>query len=247
MKSVALRTLTVVVSCSIALLVTAFGNGADDSGWVELMGGDELGVWRKPTGDWIVGGDAGLLPENPKLLAPKPGMGTIINGKTGKTRNLVSSQEFGDLEAHFEFLVPKGSNSGVKFEGLYEIQIADSFGVAKPKGSHCGGIYPRAEMLPKYHHIDDGTPPLVNAAKRPGEWQTLDVVFRAPRFARDGTKVENARFVKVVLNGQVIHENVDVKSPTGHVWRLPEIAKGPILLQGDHGPVAFRKIRVRAF
>ena len=71
------------------------------------------------------------------------------------------------------------------------------------------------------------------------------MTFRAPRFARDGTKVENARFVKVVLNGQVIHENVDVKSPTGHVWRQKEVAQGPILLQGDHGPVAFRNIRVR--
>jgi Domain of Unknown Function (DUF1080) len=247
MKTVTLRTLPVVVSCLIVLLITAFVNGADESGWVELIGADELGAWRKPAGDWIVGGDAELLPENPKLLAPKPGKGTIINSKTGKTRNLLSSETFGDLEAHFEFLVPKGSNSGVKFEGLYEIQIADSFGVAKPKGSDCGGIYPRAEMLPKYHHIDDGTPPLVNAAKRPGEWQSLDVVFRAPRFARDGTKVENARFVKVVLNGQVIHENVDVKSPTGHVWRQREFAQAPILLQGDHGPVAFRKIRVRAF
>ena len=81
-------------------------------------------------------------------------------------------------------------------------------------------------MLPKYHHIDEGTPPRVNAARPPGEWQSLDVTFRAPRFARDGTKVENARFVKVVLNGQVIHENVDVKSPTGHVWRLTEDRQG---------------------
>jgi Domain of Unknown Function (DUF1080) len=246
MKTVMLRTLTAVVSCSIGLLVTTLVNGDDESGWIELIGEDSLGAWRTPTGDWIVAGDAEPQTDNPKLLAAKPGRRTIINGKTGKTRNLLSSQDFGDVEAHFEFLVPKGSNSGVKFEGYYEIQIADSFGVKQPTGSHCGGIYPRAEMLPKYHHIDEGTPPLLNASRRPGEWQTLDVTFRAPRFARDGTKVENARFVKAVLNGQLIHENVDVKSPTGHVWRLPEVAKGPILLQGDHGPVAFRKIKVRA-
>jgi Domain of Unknown Function (DUF1080) len=246
MKIVMLRTLTMIVSCSIGLVATAFVHGDDESGWIELIGEDSLGSWRKPTGDWMVAGDAELKADNPKLLAPKPGRGTIINGKTGRTTNLLSSQDFGDLEAHFEFLVPKGSNSGVKFEGFYEIQIADSFGVKEPTGSHCGGIYPRAEMLPKYHHIDDGTPPLLNASRKPGDWQTLDVTFRTPRFARDGTKVENARFVKVVLNGQMIHENVDVKSPTGHVWRLPEVAKGPILLQGDHGPVAFRKIRIRA-
>jgi hypothetical protein len=245
MKKMTLRVMSTLLSCSIALLVTAFVNGADEPEWIKLIGEDSLSAWRKPTGDWIVAGDAVLDPEHPKLLLPKAGKGTIINGKTGKARNLFSSLNFGDLEAHAEFLVPKGSNSGVKFEGFYEIQIADSFGVKKPTASHCGGIYPRAEMLPKYHHIDEGTPPLVNAAKRPGEWQTLEVVFRAPRFARDGTKVENARFAKVVLNGQVIHENVDVKSPTGNVWRQQEVAEGPILLQGDHGPVAFRNIRVR--
>ena len=156
------------MSCSIGLLVaTAFVNGADESGWVDLIGEHGLDAWRKPTGDWIVGGDAEPQAEQPKLLAAKPGRGTIVNGKTGKTRNLLSSQDFGDLEAHFEFLVPKGSNSGVKFEGFYEIQIADSFGVKKPTGSHCGGIYPRAEMLPKYHHIDEGTPPLRQRGRRP--------------------------------------------------------------------------------
>jgi Domain of Unknown Function (DUF1080) len=245
MNTAARRTISVVMSCSLSLLVTAFVSAADESDWVDLIGETGLDAWRKPTGDWIVGGDAEPQPEHPKLLAAKPGKGTLVNGNTGKTRNLLTSQDFGDIQAHFEFLVPKGSNSGVKFEGFYEIQIADSFGVAKPTASHCGGIYPRAEMLPRYHHIDDGTPPLVNAARPAGEWQTLDVTFRAPRFARDGTKVENARFEKVVLNGQVIHENIEVKSPTGHVWRLNEVAKGPILLQGDHGPVAFRHIRVR--
>jgi hypothetical protein len=164
---------------------------------------------------------------------------------SGKTRNLLTKQDFGDLEAHFEFLIPKGSNSGVKFETLYEIQIDDSFGVAKPTASDCGGIYPRAEMLPRYHHIDVGVPPRTNAARAPGEWQTLDVIFRAPRFDSGGTKIANARFDKVVLNAQMIHENVELKTPTGHAWRRKEVARGPILLQGDHGPVAFRKIRVR--
>ncbi len=90
------------------------------------------------------------------------------------------------------------------------------------------------------------SPPRVNAARPFGEWQTLDVVFHAPRFDADGKKTADARFVKVVLNGQVIHEDVAVKTPTGHAWRNKEVARGPILLQADHGPVAFRKIRVRA-
>src|SRR5215203_4722863 len=95
---------------------------------------------------------------------------------------LVTRECFGDVEAHLEFMVPKGSNSGVKFEGVYEIQIFDSYGAKDVKASYSGGVYPRAELLPRYHHIDEGYPPRVNASRPPGEWQTLDVVFRAPRF-----------------------------------------------------------------
>lgn len=218
----------------------------DDAGWVALCGDDALDHWREPTGNWLVAGDARPDPKNPARLLAEPGSGVLVNGKSGKTRNLVSKQEYQDVEAHFEFLVPKGSNSGVKFESLYEIQIFDSFGAAKPKATDCGGIYPRAELLPLYRHIDAGIPPRVNAARPFGEWQTLDVIFRAPRFDGDGKKIRSARFEKVVLNGQVIHENVELKTPTGHAWRRQEVARGPILLQGDHGPVAFRKIRVRA-
>jgi hypothetical protein len=71
------------------------------------------------------------------------------------------------------------------------------------------------------------------------------VLFLAPRFNAQGKKTANARFVKVILNGQVIHENVDLKTPTGHAWRNKEVAQGPLLLQADHGPVAFRNVRVR--
>jgi Domain of Unknown Function (DUF1080) len=245
MKTAAHQFAAIVASCGVVLVVAGLAVGGDESVWIDLIGKQGLEAWRKPTGAWIVAGDAQPQTEHPKQLAPLPGQGTLVNGTTGKTGNLLSTQEFGDVEAHFEFLIPKGSNSGVKFQTFYEIQIFDSFGVAKPTASHCGGIYPRAEMLPKYHHIDDGTPPRVNAARPPGEWQILDVIFRAPRFGPDGKKSKNARFERVVLNGQVIHEDVEVKTPTGNVWRLKEVARRPILLQGDHGPVAFRNIRVR--
>jgi hypothetical protein len=130
--------------------------------------------------------------------------------------------------------------------GLYEIQIFDSHGKKELTGSDCGGIYPRGEQQPKYHTIDKGVPPRVNAARPAGEWQTLDITFRAPRFDADGKKTVDARFVKVVLNGQVIHENEAVHYPTGSAWRLAkEVPRGPLLLQADHGPVAFRNVRVR--
>jgi hypothetical protein len=230
---------------AIALLVGA-GAGAGGPAWTDLTK-NGLGDWSQPHGRWYVAGSVSVDPKNPRRLIGTSGEGILINGPAGRTENLLSKKKYGDIEAHVEFLIPKGSNSGVKFEGLYEIQIFDSYGVKKPKASDCGGIYPRAEMLPVYHHIDDGIPPQANAARRPGEWQTLDVIFQTPRFDEQGKKTANARFVKVVLNDQLIHENVDVKTPTGHVWRDKEFAAGPLLLQADHGPVAFRNIRVRPY
>lgn len=229
-------------SAWMIVLAPAFALGGEP-GWVEL---ESLSDWKGPTGAWVEAGDARPKGDNPKLLEALPGKGAIVNGPTGRTTNLVTKEKYGDLELHAEFLVPKGSNSGIKFMGLYEVQIFDSYGVEKPTGSDNGGIYPRAELLPKYHHIDDGYAPRVNASKAPGEWQSLDVIFRAPRFDAAGEKTANARFAKVVLNGQVIHEDLEVPAPTGHAWRIKEEpATGPLLLQADHGPVAFRAIRLR--
>jgi hypothetical protein len=214
--------------------------------WLELSAGEKaLEHWISPTGDWFLADSVELDSKNPKLLVGKPGQGVLVNGATGRTPDLLTREKFGDLNAHFEFLIAKGSNSGVKFMGLYELQIFDSHGVKTPTGSDCGGIYPRAELFPRYHHIDEGIAPKLNACKPAGEWQTLDVVFRAPRFAADGTRTASARFVKVILNGATIHENADVPYPTGHAWRVSrEAAQGPLLLQGDHGPVAFRNVRL---
>jgi hypothetical protein len=220
-------------------------SGPGDDGWIDLVGRDGFENWRTPAAGWKRAGEAEPDPKNPARLRAKDGDTVIVNGPTGGSRNLLTKESFGDLEVQLEFKIPKGSNSGVKLEGLYEIQIYDSFGVATPKASDSGGIYPRAEMLPRYHHIDPGTPPRVNAARKAGEWQSLDIVFRAPRFDADGKKIKNARFERVVLNGQVVQEQVEVAKPTGHAWRLKELARGPLLLQGDHGPVAFRNIRVK--
>jgi hypothetical protein len=232
-----------------ALAASAFivlpASASDDQGWIVLTGELPLEAWRQPTAAWFEAGDAKPDPKNPKKLVSVEGRGVILNGPNGRTRNLLSKADFGDVEAHFEFMVPKGSNSGIKFEGLYEIQIFDSHGVARPTGTHCGGVYPRAELLPKYRYLDEGVPPRVNAARPFGEWQMLDVVFRAPRFDAQGKKTADARLVKVVLNDQVIHEDVALKTPTGHAWHNKEVATGPLLLQADHGPVAFRNIRVR--
>lgn len=219
---------------------------AQEPAWTPLFT-KEMSAFRQPVSmDWIQVADVSLDEANPKKLAAKPGEGAWYNGPKGSTKDLFTKDKFGDVELHMEFALGKGSNSGVKFHGHYEIQFKDSFGSTKElTGDDCGGIYPRAEMKPRYHHIDKGIAPKINACKEPGTWQTLDVTFLAPRFGKDGKKIANAKLVKVLLNDKVIHDNVELQWPTGHNWVNPEFAEGPIMIQGDHGPVAFRNVKIR--
>ena len=167
--------------------------------------------------------------------------GLLANGPAGKVNNIVSEAQFGDVELDVEFQIPKGSNSGIYLNGLYEVQIFDSFGASKIGTQDGGSIYHR--------WIDNkpvgGSVARVNASKAPGEWQTYQISFRAPRF-KDGKKIENAKFLKVIYNGQLVQENVECEGPTRSAMNLPEAPKGPIMIQGDHGPVKFRKISARA-
>ncbi|HYT90836.1 MAG TPA: sulfatase-like hydrolase/transferase [Gemmataceae bacterium] len=236
-----------VAELSQLLRKGAKAGAAAERPWIELIGAKGLQGWKDPAQDWQIVADVGLDPDNPRRLASKPGSGVIVNGPKGRARNLITRGNFGDVELHMEFNVPKGSNSGVKFHGHYEIQIDDSYGRKEVSGKNCGGIYPRAELKPKYHYLDDGIAPKTNACKPPGEWQTLDAIFLAPRFDAKGNKVASARIVKAVLNGQVIHEDIELKTPTGSNWKNQEMATGPLFLQGDHGPVAFRNVRVRPY
>ncbi len=158
-------------------------------------------------------------------------------------QTLISKDSFSDVRAHIEFMVPHQSNSGIYFMGRYELQILDSWGKETAKYSDAGGIYQRWDESrePKGY---EGVDPRVNAARRPGEWQEFDVVFHAPRFDENGSKIANAKFVKVVHNGIVIHENVEVTGPTRSATYEHEAERlsGPVMLQGDHGPVAYRNI-----
>jgi sugar phosphate isomerase/epimerase len=227
----------------ILFLLPAVDAGAEESGSrVNLIGGD-FSQWRGNTGQWEIVGDTFTNPENEKLLSSKPGTGVIVNGPTGRTRNLLSKTEFGDIKAHIEFMVPKGSNSGVYFNGRYEIQVFDSWGVKKPKYSDCGGIYQRWDNNREPQGYE-GIGPRVNASRRPGQWQTFDVIFRSPRFDKKGQKIANARFEKIVHNGTVIHADVALSGPTRASAYNDEKPAGPLMLQGDHGPVAYRNIRI---
>src|SRR6516164_7100266 len=86
----------------------------DDKGWIDLT---NLDSWRKPVGNWQLADSAGIDPNNPRLLSARPGKSILVNGRKGREHDLLSKQEFGDLEVHLEFLIPKGSNSGVKLQG----------------------------------------------------------------------------------------------------------------------------------
>jgi hypothetical protein len=218
-----------------------------ESSWKPLVTTPDLAGLRKPAGEWQMVGEAAADPANEKALAVKPGAGIIYNGPKGRTSNLFTEAEFGDIAAHIEFVVPKGSNSGIYFMGRYEIQVYDSFGVAKDAypGIECGGIYQRWDpKRGKGKEGFEGHSPLVNASLPPGQWQTFDVIFRAPKFDPSGKKIANARFVKVVHNGKVIHENVELTGPTRAPAFNDEKAAGPLMFQGDHGPVAYRNLRV---
>ncbi|MCP4641969.1 MAG: DUF1080 domain-containing protein, partial [bacterium] len=106
----------------VALGLSAFAGAAEPPPRVPLCAGG-LDAWRGNTGDWVHVGDVLLDPNDEKLLISKPGTGTFLNGPTGRTKHLFSKAEFGDCRAHIEFMVPKGSNSGVYFQGRYEVQV----------------------------------------------------------------------------------------------------------------------------
>jgi len=214
--------------------------------WINLSESADFEPWQEDRRGWVVASDASIDPSDEKRFSAKHGRGVLL--AQGDASNLETRQKFCDVELRLEFMVPRDSNSGVKLNSLYEIQLRDTHDVEKPKGDDCGGIYPRAELAPRYRLLDAGFPPLENAAKEPGVWQSLELVFVSPRFdAQDGKKkTANARFERVVLNDRVIHKRVELKWPTGHAWNTKEeVPEGPLLLQGDHGPVAFRNVLIR--
>jgi hypothetical protein len=220
-----------------------------EDGWKPLLNGKDVSGWHGRDGkphDWFstrgVRFDRLLAPTRLSASVREPS-GTILNGPNGRTADLVSDEKFGDIELYLEFLIPKGSNSGVYMQGLYEVQIFDSYASWMPiTSSDGGGIYHR--------WINNagvgGAAPKVNACRRPGEWQSYHIWFRAPRFDASGKKTENARFLRVLYNGLLVHENVEVDGPTRAAMTHPEAPTNPLMIQGDHGPVALRNIYVHA-
>ena len=198
--------------------------------------GKNLAGWTfknpKEKSKWTVG-TAKLNADAPKeLLVADASEGTpaeLVNAQGGGV-DIYTLEKYGDSTITLDVLVPQGSNSGIYVLGEYEIQILDSFGKEQAGPGDIGGLYGAAA-------------PKVNAARKPGEWQSFVIEFQAPKFEGD-KKTANAVFKKIVLNGKTIHENVEMKGPTPSGVTGKEAAVGPLMFQGDHGPVSFRNIKV---
>lgn len=218
-----------------------------DSEGVELIHGDVLSHFQ-PARGWAV--LKSVEAEGRALNGtPHSGDGGILNNGSIKGRfdYLYTAEEYSDLSLSLEFMVPAGSNSGIYFLGRYEIQLLDSYGVEKPKFSDLGALYQRwDDTRGKGNEGFEGVPPRVNAAKAPGEWQKIEVVFRAPRFDQDGNKIKNAFFETVYVNGVLVQENVEARGPTRSHQLEGDEAYGPIVIQGDHGPIAIRSMIVKS-
>lgn len=177
-----------------------------------------------------------------KAIESTPGTGILLNiNDKEKNDALVTKWEHGDLLLELEVLLPTGSNSGIYFQGRYELQLKDSWGVKNPLGSDMGGFHNNWEKDPE--KIFRGIPPSSNASKAPGLWQKYKVHFQAPRFNEAGDKISNAKFISVELNGVRIHSSVQVPTYTGGPIEKNEVALGPLLIQGNHGPVAIRNFK----
>jgi hypothetical protein len=225
--------LPLILSFAACLLASASLSLAEPA---TPFNGKNLDDWQtknpKERSKWTIG-KATLNAKNPnQLTVEKPTdakEAELVNAQGGGV-DIYTKDKFGDCTIELDFMVPKGSNSGIYVMGEYEIQILDSYGKAKVGPGDVGGLYGAAA-------------PKTNAAKAPGEWQKFVIEFQAPKF-EGNKKTANAKFIKITLNGTVIHENVEMKGPTPSGVTGKEAPEGPLMFQGDHGPVAIRNIRI---
>jgi hypothetical protein len=159
-----------------------------------------------------------------------------------KTGDMRTKDSFGDCQLHVEFSEPNPSkgedqdrgNSGVFLMGLYEIQVLDSYQSKTYADGQASAVYGQY-------------PPLVNASRAPGQWQTYDIIWHGPRFDADG-KLTRPAHVTVFHNGVLTQDNVELTGPTGHHVRppyTPTPEKLPLALQDHNHPVRYRNIWIR--
>jgi hypothetical protein len=209
----------------------------------------DLSAFKDPGKYWQMAGDVNADLSKQNALSISKGTGILVNSFSEKNRpkDLVSNLQHGDADLELDYMMAKGSNSGVYFQGRYEVQLMDSWTDKVPKAGGNGGIYERwDESKPEGQRGYEGYAPRINASKAPGLWQHLKISFQAPRFDQSGKKIENAKFIRVELNGLVIHENIQMSGITRGGFD-GETTMGPLRLQGDHGAIAFRNIKLISY
>jgi hypothetical protein len=211
----------------------------------------DLSAFLNPSTNWTIEGAVQAAYSDTSLqVATGQGIlvNTLRNGKYKRSDDLTFGFSHGDIHLMFDFMMPKKGNSGVYLQGRYEVQLADSWGKKKINFGDCGGIYERwDDARGKSNEGYDGYAPMQNASKAPGLWQSMEIDFQAPRFDANGKKVQNAVFKKVILNGILIHENIEVLGVTRGAVSQQEVASAPILVQGDHTQVAFKNLRYETY
>ena len=226
--------------CTLAVLLLPAQGAVAQSGESHDLA--DLSAFQSAEANWSTASAIRADPEEEHSLEPVEGDGILVNQPTPAARaNLLSRFEHGDADIELQFMMARGSNSGIYLQGRYEVQLLDSWGVTRPGFSDCGGIYQRRREDGTQY---EGAAPRINACKAPGLWQDLRIAFQAPRFDADGRKRQNARFLSVEINGVPVHENLEVSGPTGGAIGNDEVAGAPLMIQGDHGPVAFRNFRL---
>ncbi len=204
------------------------------------------------TGNWKIVGNASADISKENVLNTTPGTGVLAcfheKGKYGREYDLFSNFEHGDLDVELDYMLTKGSNSGIYLQGRYEIQLFDSWGKKTAKYSDAGGIYERwNEAMPEGQKGYEGYAPRVNVSKAPGLWQKIKISFQAPKFDAAGKKIANARIISIKLNGITVHENVELSGVTRGAMTENEVAMGPLRIQGDHGSLAIKDIKITNF
>jgi hypothetical protein len=210
---------------------------------------NDLSFFQEAGPSWKIVSDVRADLHTDGVLTTSKGVGILVNlpDKKNPGKDLISTAQYGDLDLELDYLMAKGSNSGIYLQGRYEVQLFDSWSVVRPRAGDNGGIYERwDDSKPEGQRGYEGYAPRQNVSRAPGLWQHLKISFQAPRFDATGKKIDNARMLLIELNGVIIHESIELFGPTrGAIGN--EEALGPLRIQGDHGSIAFRNIKITSY